>query len=86
MKISDLITDLQSNDELVELINEMYDFRVKGSGSSDCPKLSKLYEENQNFQSKDMLYDYVLQEASNRFDKVVIELFLKYPDKYLRRD
>lgn len=80
------ITNKLTNDELVELINEMYDFRVKGSGSSDCPKLSKLYEEHQNFNSKDMLYDYILNEASKRFDKVVIELFLKYPDKYLRRN
>ena len=80
------ITNKLTNDELLELINEMYDFRVNDGVSSGCPKLSKLYEENQNFQSKDMLYDYVLQEASKGFDKVVIELFLKYPEKYLRKD
>lgn len=80
------ITNKLTNDELVELINEMYDFRVRGGGRSDCPKLLKLYEEHQNFNSEDMLYDYILQEASRRFDKVVIELFLKYPEKYLRKD
>ena len=80
------ITNKLTNDEIVALINEMYDFRVRNGGRSDCPKLLKLYEENQNFYSEDMLYDYILHEASSRFDKVVIELFLRYPERYLRKD
>ncbi len=73
-----------TNDQVIELINEMYDYRIKNGVNSDRPKLQKLYKEHQNFHSEDMLYQYILNEAAIRFDKVVIELFLKHPDKFLR--
>lgn len=75
-----------TNEEIIEIINEMYDFRIKDGDYNDCPKLQKFYEEHPNFHSERMLYEYILHEASMRFDKVVVELFLKYPDKYLRRE
>lgn len=73
-----------TNDQVIELINEMYDYRIKNGVNSDRPKLQKLYKEHQNFHSEDMLYQYILNEAAIRFDKVVIESFLKHPDKFLR--
>lgn len=78
------VIDELTNDQIIELINEMYDYRIKNGTNSDCPKLRKLYNDYQNFHSEDMLYQYILNEASVRFDKVVIELFLKHPDKFLR--
>ena len=80
------IVDELTNDQLIELINERYDYRSNNVINSDFPKLRKLYDEHPNFQSEDMLYQYILNEASLRFDKVVIELFLKFPEKFLRRE
>lgn len=71
-----------TSDEIITIINEMYDFN-QNNNNGVSPKLLELHTKYPHVLSHDMLYQYVLAEATNRFDKLVVELLAKHPSRYI---
>ena len=79
------IMETVSTDELLELMNEIYEWNRSDTRPVEkFPKLNEFYN-NGKFHSMDiMIKSYITHEAQQRFNKVVPILFTSYIEQYLK--
>lgn len=83
MSIVSELSELNT-DEILELVNEIYEYVNNRGNIADFPKLNELYTGRDFHSERVMINSYIIPEAERRFHKVV-PLLLKYNiNEYLK--
>lgn len=78
-KLSEMNTE-----EILELMNEIYEFEHTSINIVNLPKLNELYTSIDFHSERTMINFYIIPEAERRFHKIVLILLKHNIDKYLK--
>lgn len=73
-----------NTDEILELVNEIYEYENSRGNIADFTKLNELYMRRDFHSERVMINSYIIPEAERRFHKVVPLLLKHNINEYLK--